>query len=802
MPEKSTNRELEQRIQELEQKIKEFEKESAESKRAELKLKDALSETQRFREAMDHVPAFVFMKDRQSRYVYANRLTLELFGCSAEELVGRDDTHFFPHDTVKRLRQVDSRVFAGEQTFEEIDVADAGVKRRTYWEVKTPIYVEPERKTIWGLLGISTDITKRKQTEEVLKESEQFISAVFDSIQDGISILDQDLNIVRVNQAMRNWYSHMDPLEGKKCYKAYRGRSDACEICPSLRALKTGKLEMNEVPLLQSDGLPGTLELFAFPMLDESGKPSAVVEYVRNITDQKRAEEEVVKLAEVVKHSSELINLATLDGRMIFLNDAGGKMLGIDPDQVQATQIMEVIPDHLTDLVQNEVLPAIMNSGTWKGELQYRNLKTHKNTNVYAITFTVNAPGTEKPQFLANVSMDITELKQMEEEKRQALEFAAEQSKHALIGQVAGKMAHDFNNVLMGIMGNAQLAILDCSDEKIKGKLELINDFSERGRDITNTLMSFSKDQEPKQNYFKIVDKIELVLKMLEKDLTGIEVNRNYKSGIPKLLADPGMIQDVLANLVQNSIHAMSKVENPTLNLKAYSQDDKICFEIEDNGCGIPKEHKDSIYTPSFTLKGSHDKTGSYKPDIKGTGYGMSNVNKYIVEKHKGDISLDSKFGKGTKVTISLKAIKDHLSSDEKKEVVKSHIYEKRRILLVEDEHAIADVQYQILTKEPFSHIVTIAVNGQMAIDIFDRNEFDAVSLDYMLPGKINGVDVYNHIREKDKDIPIMFISGNIEFLESIKMLKEKDPNIEHLSKPVGNLGYVNKINELLGSRI
>ncbi|MCK5208206.1 MAG: response regulator [Cyclobacteriaceae bacterium] len=178
----------------------------------------------------------------------------------------------------------------------------------------------------------------------------------------------------------------------------------------------------------------------------------------------------------------------------------------------------------------------------------------------------------------------------------------------------------------------------------------------------------------------------------------------------------------------------------------------------------------------------------------------MSNVKKYIVEKHKGDISLESEVGKGTKITIALRIIKDHLSSDEKKEVVKSQIYDKRRILLVEDEPAIADVQYQLLTKEPFKHMVSIAANGQMAIDTFDRNKFDVVSLDYMLPGNINGLDVYNHIRENDRDIPIMFISGNIEFLESMKKLKEKDPNLEYLSKPIDNLDYVNKINELAGN--
>jgi len=73
------------------------------------------------------------------------------------------------------------------------------------------------------------------------------------------------------------------------------------------------------------------------------------------------------------------------------------------------------------------------------------------------------------------------------------------------------------------------------------------------------------------------------------------------------------------------------------------------------------------------------------------------------------------------------------------------------------------------------------------------------ISLDYLLPGKINGMDVYNYIRETRKKVPILFISGNIEFIESIRDLRKKDPFIDHLSKPCKNIDYVNSINKLLG---
>ena len=406
--------------------------------------------------------------------------------------------------------------------------------------------------------------------------------------------------------------------------------------------------------------------------------------------------------------------------------------------------------------------------------------------------------GTDKqPHGILGVTRDISRQKKAENAKIKAERRVAEQEKHALVGRIAGKMAHDFNNILGVIMGNTELSLVDCKEAETRKTLQLIFGQTIRGKNLTKNLVAFAKNQEPKQEFFKISEKIELVLNLLKKDLKGIELIKEDQQEIPELLADSGMIEHALVNLLQNSIHALSMSDHPKIIIRTYFLDDNICFEIEDNGCGIEKKYLETIYELAFTLKGSMDVTGSYKKDIKGTGYGMSNVRKYI-EQHKGNISVESKFGSGTKFTIQLPAIKKELTKNNLRQTIQERTYFEKHILLVEDEQEISYVLAKVLRLEPYNHKVDVASNGQEAIDLLKKNEYDLISLDYVLPGKINGMDIYHHIRKANKATPILFISGNIEFLESIKELKQKDVYIDHLSKPCQNKDYLNSINELL----
>ena len=405
---------------------------------------------------------------------------------------------------------------------------------------------------------------------------------------------------------------------------------------------------------------------------------------------------------------------------------------------------------------------------------------------------------TEQVHVLA-LLQEITEKKRAEEEKLQAQQIAAEHEKYALVGQIAGKMAHDFNNILAAIMGNAELALLECDNDQLKKRLDLIFVQSIRGKNMTKNLVAFAKDQEPKQEFFQVSEKLELVVDLLQKELEGVEIRRRYDQGIPELLADPGMIEHTLVNVIQNAIHAVSRTERPSIQLRCYYEHERIHVEIEDNGCGIPEEYRGQIFDPAFTLKGSRDKYAFYKPGIKGTGYGMSNVKKYL-DQHKGKIAVASKPNEGTTVTLTFPVVEKQLSNTEIRVVRQEKIHQGKKILLVEDEHAIAEIQYGILTGDPFNHHVDIAANGQAALKLLEGASYDAVSLDYVLPGEINGIDVYYRIRETDADMPILFVSGNLEFLESIRELRMKDTHLAHLSKPCQNLEYVKTLNRLISS--
>jgi PAS domain S-box-containing protein len=336
---------------------------------AERQLRAALAEAQHLRDALDHVSAYIYIKDLQSRYVYANRPTLELFGCSSAELFGCADSHFFAPAVVQRLHAVDARVFAGEQSAEEIEVDDAQGEVRVYWEVKTPLYAEPERQTVCGLMGISTDITARKQSEQRL----QLWATAFEHAAFGLALIDAtDATFIAVNPtfAAQRGYTR-EELAGQALTILDPPELQAM-MSDQLRAVDAAGHGVFETSHRRRDGSRFPVLLDVTSVRDAAGQVLSRVAYALDLTARQQAEDELRKLSLAVEQSPASIMITNVDVQIEYVNEAFVRSSGYARAEVLGRNPRLLQSGRTARATYVEMWAALIAGESWKGELYNR----------------------------------------------------------------------------------------------------------------------------------------------------------------------------------------------------------------------------------------------------------------------------------------------------------------------------------------------------------------------------------------------------------------------------------------------
>lgn len=183
---------------------------------------------------------------------------------------------------------------------------------------------------------LNDEIDKRTEAEKQLREKERFLASIFDSIQDGISVLTLDLKIIHANKAMQKLYADQLPLKDKSCFEVYHGRKHPCDDCPTIRAVDSEQLEMQEVPLRQEGRETGVLEVYAFPMFDDEGEITGIVEYVRDMSHKKINEQKLLDLTRKLETAQQLANSGwweyDVQNDAVVWPDKTYALYGLDPE--------------------------------------------------------------------------------------------------------------------------------------------------------------------------------------------------------------------------------------------------------------------------------------------------------------------------------------------------------------------------------------------------------------------------------------------------------------------------------------
>ncbi|GBD10371.1 Blue-light-activated protein [bacterium HR23] len=342
------------------------------------------------------------------------------------------------------------------------------------------------------------------------------------------------------------------------------------------------------------------------------------------------------------------------------------------------------------------------------------------------------------------VGRDVTRVRQMEVQMLQLEKMRA-------LGQMAAGVAHDFNNFLAVIMGQAELALMDRTlSPRLQQALEAIRRASVDGAQVVRRLATLARLRAEGQP--EPVDAQKVCRDALESTRFAWE-ERSARQGIaihldldlqevPPLACTESELREVLINLILNAIDAMP--QGGTLGLACFQDGGQVCIAVKDTGIGISPQVRQHLFEPFFTTKGP-----------RGTGLGLA-VSYSIVKRYGGDITVESAVGKGSTFTVRLPIA----PSPREKETPKGESIpagRSLRLLVVEDDPAVADLLEDML--HTLGHHPQVFRDPTQALEAIGSGEWDAVLTDLAMPG-VSGWEVAQHSKKVRPMVPVLLLTG------------------------------------------
>ena len=642
---------------------------------------------------------------------------------------------------------------------------------RTVWLHDIVTVVAEDGAPRW-LRGIKVDITEHKLAEDALRESEARFRAVFDTALDAVVGMDAQGRIT-------DWNARAESIFGWSRDEALR-RELADTIIPQqhreahriglARFLATGEARILNrriaITAMRRNGEEFPVELAITPL--RTGDTYHFTAFIADITDRKLAEEALreseARFRAVVDTVPAAIRIYDGD-RIVFANGANTSLTGYCHEEVLA-------PGFLQRLVHPEDLPALAHreARRLRGEpddSQYTSRIVRKDGHVrWIVSDAVPITFDGRPATLVT-SIDITERKQAEEERRKLDLQVQHAQKLESLGVLAGGIAHDFNNLLVAVLGNASLALMELSPESpARETIESIEVAARRAADLTGQMLAYSGKGHFLVGPLNLPHLVEemghLLVVAISKQAT---LAYHFAPDTPLIQADATQIRQVVMNLITNASDAIGDTAGViAIGTGMFSADraylsetyldndlpegDYAFVEVTDTGSGMDEETRLRIFDPFFTTK------------FTGRGLGLAAV-LGIVRGHHGAIKISSEVGRGTtfRVLFPVAERSTAIATAPATKLPAEPAPSNATILLVDDDATVRTVTRRIL--ERFGYIVIAARDGNEALALFQQQTPfpDLVLLDLTMPG-MDGRATFRELRRIDATARIVLMSG------------------------------------------
>ncbi len=644
-----------------------------------------------------------------------------------------------------------------------------------------------------SLANALAEAMERERTTRALVASEERYRSVVEGASEIIFDVDSDGVICAINRAFDTFTGRSgEPLIGRPFGDLFHGddQQQARELFAELK--RDRKTLTWEATALRADGTPLLLDLTLVPKV-VNGEVVSMHGFARDVTERRRIERErqqlTASLQLLLESTAEGIVAVDDEGRCQLINGSAARMLGSSVEELAGRKMHALCHSKYADgsarpLAECPIMEVLHNGATL---VVAEDTFWRMDDTPFPVEYSAS-PLIDDGRTLGVVVTfsDITERRKLERKLEQANRLSS-------LGRLAATVAHEFNNVLMGIAPFVEVIRRTTARDRIDSSLGQITQSIARGKRITSEILRFTQPAEPSRARVDVSEWLRAVTAEAHSLLpAGITLDVVSDEGLA-IDGDVTQLHQMLTNLILNARDAMPSGGMLTIRALREAPDAKFAFGVverperfihlmvRDTGEGMSAETRRHIFDLLFTTK----KTG--------TGLGLALAHQ-IVMRHGGEIFVESALGAGTTFHIFVPAAGEEMTSaaDAKPQTEKRPHVRKRRVLLVEDEPSVAAGIASLLELEGL--IVETAGSGAAAIEAVRAAPPDVIVLDVGLPD-MEGPAVYDVIAEAHPELPVIFSTGHADASRLDQYLSK--PTVSFLFKPYDAAALIAAIDDV-----